>query len=154
MECVFAVGRPLLASRRNWQILSREQSENRARRSCPVRCLFTRTWLAFPCRLVISVQVGGCMRAHLHACVHVTVHVCVCVCFSKKPEGHGTDCTGGDPHRPSAASRRQQRNSGAPFFASIFLVGDRAGEAQRPALFFPQSKLPPPVQRGERKPPG
>ena len=71
--------------------------------SCPVQSLFTRTWLAFLCSLVISVQVGGCV---VWACVHVSIWLLTCM-FSQS-QGVMEQIAQGDPYQPAAANPSQQ----------------------------------------------
>lgn len=142
MECAYSWRQPLPVSRVNWQILLREQSKQSPLKlpsSMPVH------------KNLAGIPVQSCYFSP-GGWVHVRALACMCqrdffscVYFHKKPGGHGTDCMGSTHISPLPANQSRQRSRGAPF-ASIFLIADQAGEALHPALFFPQSKLSPPVQ--------
>lgn len=139
MECAYSWRQPLPVSRVNWQILSREQSKQSPLKlpsSMPVH------------KNLAGIPVQPCYFSP-SGWVHVRALACMCqcdffhVCIFPKSQGVMEQIAWGRP--TSALCLPTKAGGGAPF-ASIFLIADQAGEALHPALFFPQSKLSPPVQ--------
>lgn len=128
---------PLPESRINWQISLREQSKQSLQK-LPSSMSVHKNLACIPVQSCY-LSPGGW--------VHVCALPCMCACvrFHKKPGGHGTDCTGAT-HIATVLPTKASSGTAELPFASIFLIADQAGETQRPALFFPQSKLSPPVQ--------
>lgn len=143
----FYCEQPLPVSRINWQILSREQSKQPAE-AAQVQCLLAKTWLAFPCTFLLSQSRWG---ACVCPCMHVSTWLLMCV-FPQKARGSWNRLHGATHIGLLLPTKASSGTAELPF-ASIVLIGDQAGEAQRPTPFFPQSKLSPPVLWSKHKPP-
>lgn len=138
----FYCQQPLPVSRRNWQILLREQSK--------------RSLLKLPSSMSVHKNLAGIPAQPCYLSPGGRAHVCAlaCVCqrdlfmcaFPHKARGVTEQIARGRPTSALCLPTKACGGTAELAFASIFLIADVAGEAVRPVLFFPQGKLSPPVQ--------
>jgi len=113
----------------NWQLLLRKQSEQLPT-SMPAHENFA------------GIRSGPCyLRLHVRASMWLLMPV-----FSQKARGSWNRLDRATHTGPLSPAEASNKTAKLPF-ASLVLAADPSGEAQRPVLFFPQTKLSPPVLR-------
>ncbi len=142
----FYCGQPLPMSRINWQILLREQSKQNLQK-LPSSVSVHKNLAGIPVQSCY-LSPGEWVHVCAHACMWLFMRV-----FSQKARGSWNRLHGAT-HIGTLLPTKASSGTAALPFASIFLIADQARQAKRPALFFPQSKLSPPVQWSKYKPPG